>query len=200
VNTTFRLQLWDFNDDVLPDLRQTKKNIIVPHCKLHNDGSIDVSQDGTLLATYVPSMQGFPDNGQICVFSLRKESLGQCIYARSYGPNLVCVSFSPLSNYLLVGLASRTVIVSTGSEELMGQILKLPGERDAINLEDTDPVILNVVHPKKGHHGLSVSVNTAKFHPSPGVGIIYGTNHGTVRHCRVGKKASKKRLAFINDT
>ena len=47
-------------------------------------------------------------------------------------------------------------------------------------------VVLNVVHPKKGHHGLSVSVNTAKFHPSHGVGIIYGTNHGTVRHCRVG--------------
>ena len=62
-----------------------KKNIVVPHCKLHNDGSIDVSQDGTLLATYVPSTQGFPDNGQICVFSLRKESFGQCIYARSYG-------------------------------------------------------------------------------------------------------------------
>ena len=76
-----------------------KKNIIVPHCKLHNDGSIDVSQDGTLLATYVPSMQGFPDNGQICVFSLRKESLGQCIYARSYGLLalvLLFVSFSCL--------------------------------------------------------------------------------------------------------
>ena len=62
-----------------------KKNVIVSHCKLHNDGSIDVSQDGTLLATYVPSTHGFPDNGHICVFSLRKENLGQCIYSRSYG-------------------------------------------------------------------------------------------------------------------
>ena len=66
-----------------------KNNVIVPHCKLHNDGSIDVSQDGTLLATYVPSTQGFPDNGHICVFSLRKENLGQCIYSRSYGMSFV---------------------------------------------------------------------------------------------------------------
>ena len=36
---------------------------------------------------------------------------------------MVCVSFSPLSNYLLVGLASRTVIVSTGSEEVFFSVL-----------------------------------------------------------------------------
>ena len=66
-----------------------KMNVIVPHCKLHNDGSIDVSQDGTALAAYVPSTQGFPENGNVCVFSLRKETLGQCIYSRAYGMFLI---------------------------------------------------------------------------------------------------------------
>ena len=58
---------------------------MVPSCKLHNDGSIDVSQDESLLAAFVPSHQGFPENGNVCVYSMKRESFGQCIFRKSYG-------------------------------------------------------------------------------------------------------------------
>lgn len=32
-----------------------EKNIVVSECKIHNDGSVDISSDGTLLVTLLPS-------------------------------------------------------------------------------------------------------------------------------------------------
>ncbi|XP_065068417.1 activating molecule in BECN1-regulated autophagy protein 1A-like isoform X1 [Rhopilema esculentum] len=193
-NSTYRLQLWNLVDAGIPLLTEANCNVVVPFCKLHNDGSIDISQDETLLAAYVPSTRGFPENGNVCIFSLQRETLGHCIFKRSYGPNSVCLSFSPLNNYLLVGLASRRVAASTRKEELVGQILRLPTNGKCV--AEDDEVVHTLVHPKNDESGPIVSVNTAKFHPIPGVGIIYGTNHGAVRHCRYGAQVSKKKLSF----
>jgi len=61
------------------------KNVIVSFCKIHNDSSVDVSQDGSLVGVFVPSEYGFPVDAQLKVISLRKESFGECIYSRKYG-------------------------------------------------------------------------------------------------------------------
>lgn len=66
-----------------------KANIIVPYCKLHNDASCDVSQDGTLLATFAPSHRGFPDDNILAVYSLKPENLGDCLYTKSFGRNIL---------------------------------------------------------------------------------------------------------------
>lgn len=65
------------------------RNVIVPFCKIHNDSSIDVSQDGTLLGVFVPSEYGFPVDAELKVLSLRKSNFGQCIYSRKYGKGVL---------------------------------------------------------------------------------------------------------------
>ena len=64
--------------------------MIVPSCKIHNDASCDISSDGRLLATFVPSSQGFPDDGVVSVYSLENASLGQCIFSKKFGESLFC--------------------------------------------------------------------------------------------------------------
>ena len=59
--------------------------MIVPSCKIHNDASCDISKDGKLLATFVPSAQGFPDDGVVAVYSLEKEYFGQCVFSKKFG-------------------------------------------------------------------------------------------------------------------
>jgi len=60
-------------------------NIVVSHSKLHNDASADIAQDDTLLATFVPSHQGFPDDNILAVYSLDPSNRGQCLYTKRFG-------------------------------------------------------------------------------------------------------------------
>lgn len=60
-------------------------NVIVSHCKLHNDASCDISQDGCLLATFVPTHRGFPDDTVLAIYSLQEDTLGQCLYTKGFG-------------------------------------------------------------------------------------------------------------------
>lgn len=62
-----------------------KSNIVVQHCKLHNDASCNLSQDGTMLATFVPSHRGFPDDNIMAVYSLEPKTRGQCLFTKSFG-------------------------------------------------------------------------------------------------------------------
>ena len=63
-------------------------NVIVPCCKIHNDASCDLSSDGTLLAAFVPSALGFPDDGMLAVYSMKKDTLGQCLYTKKFGKDV----------------------------------------------------------------------------------------------------------------
>lgn len=67
--------------------------MVVPFCKIHNDSSVDVSQDGSLVAVFVPSEHGFPMDAQLQVISLRPESYLQCIYSRKYGMRIFSLRF-----------------------------------------------------------------------------------------------------------
>ena len=67
------------------DVFSGNSHVIAPSCKIHNDASCDISSDGKLLATFVPSAQGFPDDGVVAVYSLEKATLGQCLFAKKFG-------------------------------------------------------------------------------------------------------------------
>ena len=60
-------------------------NIVVSECKLHNDATCDISDDGQQLAVFVPSHRGFPDDFILGVFSLAPDTLGDCLYTKSFG-------------------------------------------------------------------------------------------------------------------
>lgn len=67
------------------DLFSGESNLIASSCKIHNDASCDISSDGKLLATFVPSTQGFPDDGVVAVYSLEKTTLGHCVFSKKFG-------------------------------------------------------------------------------------------------------------------
>lgn len=60
-------------------------NVVVPHCKLHNDASCNIAHDGSLLATILPGPQGFIDEVFVALFSLKPETLGDCLYYQKFG-------------------------------------------------------------------------------------------------------------------
>lgn len=61
-------------------------NVLVPHCKIYNDASCDISADGQLLAVFIPSSQrGFPDEGILAVYSLAPHNLGEMLYTKRFG-------------------------------------------------------------------------------------------------------------------
>ena len=51
---THRIQSWDFSDFEIPDIRNPNTNLVVKEAKIHNDASVDVSEDGTILVTLIP--------------------------------------------------------------------------------------------------------------------------------------------------
>ena len=62
-----------------------EENVIVPHCKLHNDAYCDISKDGRFLAVFVPSHNGFPDDSVLAIYSLAQDTFKQCLYTKSFG-------------------------------------------------------------------------------------------------------------------
>ena len=60
-------------------------NVIIPRCKVHNDSSIDISSDGSLLAAFLPTTFNSPMDVELQVISLRTESFLNCIYSRKFG-------------------------------------------------------------------------------------------------------------------
>uniref|UniRef100_A0A8W8J4Z2 Activating molecule in BECN1-regulated autophagy protein 1 n=1 Tax=Magallana gigas TaxID=29159 RepID=A0A8W8J4Z2_MAGGI len=187
INHTYRIQAWDFSRCNIPDLTDTKSNIVVQHCKLHNDASCNLSQDGTMLATFVPSHRGFPDDNIMAVYSLEPKTRGQCLFTKSFGPNAISVSLSPGSGYVMVGLAAKQLSWVFTPNQLVAQILKLDNKYAG---EKSMQHITDVMHPCDMDIRTHVSVNSARWMPGSGEGIVYGTNRGDLHVCRPGTKKS----------
>merc|ERR1712004_41564 len=102
---THRIQTWDFSKGDIPDISDSQHNVVVKEAKIHNDASVDISEDGSLLVTLVPS--NLPMTTVVGLYSLRKENLGDCHATYSLESSAVSVSLSPTSRHLLVGLTSR---------------------------------------------------------------------------------------------
>jgi len=186
INTTHRLQWWDFSQVKLPDLKNSDSHVIVPSCKIHNDASCDISSDGRLLATFVPSAQGFPDDGVVSVYSLENANLGQCIFSKKFGPNAISVSLSPHGGFIMVGLAARRLHWHLTSRQMMAQIFRLT-DKDSDASDGGKPVV-SIMHEYEADQRTHVSVNAAFFHPLVGNGLVYGTNRGHLHMRQFGRR------------
>ncbi|XP_055888898.1 activating molecule in BECN1-regulated autophagy protein 1-like isoform X2 [Biomphalaria glabrata] len=182
VPQTHRIQRWDVSKCVVPNITNATANIIVKHCKLHNDASCDMSKDGTLLVTFVSNHSGFPDNNILAVFSLRHETLAQCLYTKSFGPNAISVSISPINRYVLVGLAAKRFFFSSVNQ-MVAQVYKLERQKAG---ENSMKHITDMFHPLQQELRNHVSVNSARWLPGIGEGMVYGTNRGDLFFCRPG--------------
>ncbi|XP_051979274.1 activating molecule in BECN1-regulated autophagy protein 1B isoform X1 [Xyrauchen texanus] len=181
-NTTYRLQWWDFTKFDLPEISNASVNVLVPHCKIYNDASCDISADGQLLAVFIPSSQrGFADEGILAVYSLAPHNLGEMLYTKRFGPNAISVSLSPMGCYVMVGLASRRILLHPTTDHMVAQVFRLQQPHGG---ETSIRMMFNVVYPMAPDQRRHVSINSARWLPEPGIGLAYGTNKGDLVICR----------------
>uniref|UniRef100_A0A4W5QXX7 Uncharacterized protein n=1 Tax=Hucho hucho TaxID=62062 RepID=A0A4W5QXX7_9TELE len=157
-------------------------NVLVPNCKIYNDASCDISADGQLLAVFIPSSQrGFPDEGILAVYSLAPHNLGEVLYTKRFGPNAISVSLSPMGCYVMVGLASRRILLHPSTDHMVAQVFRLQQPHGG---ETSIRMVFNVVYPMAPDQRRHVSINSARWLPDPGMGLAYGTNKGDLVICR----------------
>ncbi|XP_078715511.1 activating molecule in BECN1-regulated autophagy protein 1 [Lampetra fluviatilis] len=179
---TYRLQWWDFASYNLPEISNSKINVLVTKCKIYNDASCDISGDGRHLAAFVPgSHRGFPDEGVLNVYSLAPHNLGEVLYQRRFGPNAISVSLSPMGRYIMVGLASRRVLLQPSTKHMVAQVFRLQQPHAG---EVSMRRVFNVVYPMPPDQRRYVSINSARWLPDVGLGLAYGTNRGDLIICR----------------
>ncbi|PNF35022.1 hypothetical protein B7P43_G12139 [Cryptotermes secundus] len=176
-----RLQAWDFSRLSIPDISNADKNVVVAECKIHNDASVDVSNDGRLLVTLLPT--GRLGTAMLGVYSMEWNSLGQCLYIASFEQNAVSVSLSPTSRHLLVGLASRRVALLPTDQHTMAQIFRLEGGLPGrpIGARGRLSHIRDIVQDREQGY---MSLNCIRWAPGPGQGLVYGTNTGKLKLLR----------------
>lgn len=181
-NTTYRLQWWDFTKYDLPEISNATANVLVQNCKIYNDASCDISADGQLLAAFIPSSQrGFPDEGILAVYSLAPHNLGEILFTKRFGPNAISVSLSPMGRYVMVGLASRRILLHPSTEHMVAQVFRLQKPHGG---ETSMRRVFNVLYPMPADQRRHVSINSARWLPEPGLGLAYGTNKGDLVICR----------------
>lgn len=171
---TYRVQAWDFTDGQLPDIKDPEKNIVIPKCRIHNDGSIDISPDGTVLATTFENAAG--------MYSLQWETLGAEICRTDINEHVLSVSISPTQQYLMVGLANTRY----AENYVMANIYQLVHSHAVMEEEEGSNVIrynkkvMNLVQVLRGQEmwPKPTSLNCIKWSPTPGLGIVYATNQG----------------------
>ncbi|XP_028812162.1 activating molecule in BECN1-regulated autophagy protein 1A isoform X3 [Denticeps clupeoides] len=157
-------------------------NVLVQNCKIYNDASCDISADGQLLAVFIPSSQrGFPDEGILAVYSLASHNLGEMLYTKRFGPNAISVSLSPLGRYVMIGLASRRILLHHTTDHMVAQVFRLQQPHGG---ETSMRRVFDVVYPMAPDQRRHVSINSARWLPEPGLGLAYGTNKGDLVICR----------------
>lgn len=202
-NLTHRIQCWDMTGSQLPDIGDAQACLVAPRCKIHNDSSVALG--GGLLAALVPcGLLG----ASLCVYSLRPPH-PQLLHTWSFGANAISVSLSPMARYLVVGFATTRApggYFAPHDREVVAQIFKLsPPDSDGPSSSSQGPSsssscrgqlqqVGNLSQP--GHVGgpsgqPPVSLNSVRWLPRPGEGLIYGTNRGSLCICRPLKPISK---------
>uniref|UniRef100_A0A3B4T5V0 Autophagy/beclin-1 regulator 1b n=1 Tax=Seriola dumerili TaxID=41447 RepID=A0A3B4T5V0_SERDU len=195
-NTTYRLQWWDFTKFDLPEISNASVNVLVSNCKIYNDASCDISADGQLLAVFIPSSQrGFPDEGILAIYSLAPHNLGEMLYTKRFGPNAISVSLSPMGCYVMVGLASRRILLHPTTDHMVAQVFRLQQPHGG---ETSIRMVFNVVYPMAPDQRRHVSINSARWLPDPGMGLAYGTNKGDLVICRPAESNSEPLFSVNN--
>ncbi|CAG9771902.1 unnamed protein product [Ceutorhynchus assimilis] len=169
VTPNHRIQAWDISNWTVPSISNSIKNVIVSECRIHNDASVDIATDGTILVTLLPSGGYLNVTNRLGVYSLRWETLGQCLYTTSFEQNAVSVSLSPLSRHLLVGFASRRVSLMPSDRWIMARVYRID-QKDVPG--DRLPVLRELEQSRENR------INCIRWLPTSGQGLIYATNTG----------------------
>lgn len=102
------------------------------------------------------------------------KTLGQCLYVASFEQNAVSVSLSPINKHLLVGLASRRVIMGT-DKWTMARVFLLDKKGSSCRR------LLSMRELEQTRDANYTSVNCIRWLPVSGQGLVYATNTGQLR-------------------
>lgn len=109
------------------------------------------------------------------VYSLKWDTLGQCLYTTSFEQNAVSVSLSPMSRHLIVGLASRRVSMIPSERWIMARVFVI--DRNTV-ARDRLPCLREIGQDRDSRATSYKSVNCIRWLPTSGQGLIYATNTG----------------------
>ncbi|GJQ70077.1 hypothetical protein Trydic_g22553 [Trypoxylus dichotomus] len=175
ITPNHRIQVWEFSSGLIPNINNALKNVVVNECKIHNDASVDIANNGNILVTLLPSGGYLNGTNRLGVYSLKWETLGQCLYITNFEQNAVSVSLSPLSRHLVVGLASRRVSVIPNEKWTMARIFVLD------NMSGTSNQLSPIREVEQTRDPNYMSVNCIRWLPVSGQGLVYATNTGQLR-------------------
>ncbi|XP_076806226.1 activating molecule in BECN1-regulated autophagy protein 1B-like isoform X1 [Clavelina lepadiformis] len=181
--TTFRLQWWDFSKLKMPEISRSNVNVVVPQCKIHHDCSVDIARDGSKVAALMWSADSYSEKIQVGIISLEPSTFGQILFRKQFGQPALCLSLSPLGNYLAVGLKYFLSYLNESnlpSRNVMAQILKLDRVGDVTSARQVNQVMHPVTPDTPQRY---VNINTIAWMPGVGQGLVYGTNNGELRIC-----------------
>lgn len=172
---------------IILKLKETQVQIATP------DGTQNVGNLSSTIASSHWSSLIFIDFNAVFLFilafpgiySLEWETLGQRLYQVSFEQNAVSVSLSPTCRYLVVGLSARRRI-SLGTEtDTIAQILQLDGGVPSKHNSFPQRGKLTKVRGLELYRELSsMSLNCIRWAPTPGQGIVCGTNTGQLTFLR----------------
>lgn len=169
-NSNYRLQCWNFSSSTIPNIKDPQANLVTQKCRIHNSSSIDISNNGFLLACLVPRDDStcIP-NFDMKIFSLRAYDFGTCYYKLRQGASAISVSLSPSASHVVVGMATNKFISNDQNEDELSiaRIYKLTSDL-AVYVRD--------IKIKKDS---SSSLNAIRWMPR---GIVY--NVGPQHHQR----------------
>lgn len=186
---TYRLQCWDFSRFQLPDLKDTQAGLVVSKCRIHNDASVDINSDGTLLASLVPDENSNSQSISLHIYSLEKQSFAQCLFSWTFGANAISVSLSPISRYVVVGFTNTRTFIDPALADasdtvIVGQVFRLT------HLEkEPMPRLHHVRNISISRGDEPFNLNSIRWLPHPGQGFIYGTSRGHMVICRTSHEA-----------
>ncbi|KAG8226902.1 hypothetical protein J437_LFUL007816 [Ladona fulva] len=206
---TFRIQAWDFSSCTIPEIGDGKQNVVVPVCKIHNDSSVDVSCDGRLLVALVPPGR-LQINTMLGIYSLEWGNLGECLFIMSLAQDAVSVSLSPTCRHLIVGLATHRMAHLPSERNTIAQVFRLERtppypspppsssskgkgvgkgmRRGANNSTPNSSQVVGHLHhvreiEQRGRRS-HFNLNTIRWMPGAGQGLVYGTSTGQLRVIR----------------
>lgn len=176
-NLNYRLQCWDFSTSALPNIKDSQSNIVTQKCRIHNDASIDISSDGSLIGCLVPrdDVACLP-SFDLKIFSLRTSDFGVCYYQLPHGPNAISVSMSPTASHAVVGLSSNKFISNDPNDDdlTIAKVFKLKDKNSSGYVRDI----------KIKRDDSSLSLNAIRWMER---GIVYnvGPQHHQRYHARM---------------
>jgi len=175
-------------------------NLVVAKCRINNDASIDISSSGELLACLVPVHSSSPSTSvNLSVHSLSASSLGQCLYAWTFSANAVSVSLSPLGRYVVVGLnTSRSPLLYVypgiaGEPVTIAQVFRLHSSGGIGPESKLNSCFQHVRNMQVERGEESFNLNSIRWLPCSGEGLIYGTNRGHLVICRPSPKEADEK-------